>query len=102
MRYPPIWNKSIDFTTIVRVIADFVLAEFVVRGEVIVGGMIAEEAVVVRALTIFDALELDLPRLLFFGVVNAFSSVGEIAGVDVVQDVELESPNDVGGVLDVP
>lgn len=76
--------------------------EFFARNEVIVSGMIAEEAVVVRALTIFDAFELDLPRLLFFGVVNAFPSLGEIAGIDVVQDVELESPNDVGCVLDVP
>ena len=43
-----------------------------------------------------------MTRLLPFGVVDSFARIGEIAGVDVVQDVELQSPNDVGGVLDVP
>ena len=52
--------------------------------EAVVGGEIIEEALVVGALAIFEAFELDLARLLFFGVVDLFSQVGEAAGAQMI------------------
>ena len=65
------------------------------------GGEIIEEALVVGALPIFEAFELNLSRLKFFGVVNLLAEVGEIAGTEMIEDVKLKSPDNVGGVLDV-
>ena len=42
----------------------------------VVSGEIVEEAVVVGALPILEALELNLPWLLFFGVADLFANVG--------------------------
>lgn len=50
----------------------------------VVGGEIIEKALVVGALAIFEAFELDLARLLFFGVVDLFSQVGEAAGAQMI------------------
>ncbi len=48
------------------------------------GGEIIEKALVVGALAILKTFELNLPRLLFFGVVNLFSQVGEAAGAQMI------------------
>ena len=69
--------------------------------EAVVGGKIIEEALVVGALTILQTLELDLARLNFFCVVDLFSQVGEIGGTEMIEDVELKSPDNVRGVFDV-
>ena len=69
--------------------------------EAVVGGEIIEEALVVGALAILKTFELNLPRLLFFGVVNLFAKVGEVSWTKMIEDVKLESPDNVGGVLDV-
>ena len=65
------------------------------------GGEIIEKALVVGALAILEAFELNLTRLLFFGVVYLLAKVREVARTQMVENIELESPNDVGGVLDV-
>jgi len=65
------------------------------------GGEIIEEALVVGALPIFEAFELNLSRLKFFGVVNLLAEVGEIAGIEMIEDVKLKSPDDIGGVFNV-
>ena len=69
--------------------------------EAVVGGEIIEKALVVGALAILKTFELNLPRLLFFSVVDLLAQVGEIGGAQMIEDVELKSPDDVGGVLDV-
>ena len=64
--------------------------------------MVAEVAIVVGALPILQALEMNLPRLLPLGVVDTFASfVNVVVVFERVHDVELQSPNDIGGVLDV-
>ena len=62
---------------------------------------IVEETVIVGALTIFEAFKLNLARLLLFGVVDFFPSVGDVERVDGVDDEELKSPDDIGGIFDV-
>ena len=64
-------------------------------------GEIVEKALVIGALAILEAFELNLPRLLFFSVVNLFAKVGEVSWTKMIEDVKLESPDNVGGVLDV-
>ena len=69
--------------------------------EAIVSGKIVEEAVVVGALAILKTFELNLPRLLFFGVVDLLASIGEVAEAQMIENIELKSPDNVGGVFDV-
>lgn len=64
-------------------------------------GEIIEKALVVGALAILKTFELNLPRLLFFSVVDLFAKVGEVSWTKMIEDVKLESPYNVGGVLDV-
>ena len=60
-----------------------------------------EVAIVVDALPIFEALELDLTRLLFFRFFDLLACVGEAAEIQMIENVELQSPDNVGGVFDV-
>ena len=62
---------------------------------------IVEETVIVGALPIFKAFELDLPRLLFFGFVDFLPSVRDVERVDRIDDEELKSPDDIGSVFDI-
>ena len=62
---------------------------------------IVEETVIVGALPIFKAFELDLTRLLFFGFVDFLPSVRDVERVDRIDDEELKSPNDIGSVFDI-
>ncbi len=48
------------------------------------GREVMEEALVVGALPILETLELDLTRLLLFGVVDLLANVGEVAEVQVI------------------
>ena len=64
-------------------------------------GEIVEEAVVVGSMPIFKAFELNLARLLLFGVVDLLANVGRAAEVQLIENVELQGPDDVGGVLNV-
>lgn len=64
-------------------------------------GEIVEKALVIGALAILEAFELNLSGLLLFSVVDLLAKVGEIAGTEMIEDVKLESPDNVGGVLDV-
>ena len=74
---------------------------FLAGNKTVVGGEIVEEAFVVGALTILEALELNLTRLLFFSVVDLLAEVGEIAWTEMVENIELKSPDNVGGIFDV-
>ena len=65
------------------------------------GGEIFEEALVVGALAILKTFELNLPRFIFFSVVDLLAHVGEAARAQVIENIELKSPYNVGGVLDV-
>ena len=58
------------------------IVETFARHEAIVSGKVLEEAVVVGALSILEALKVNLPRLLFLGVVDTFARFGKISGVD--------------------
>ena len=62
---------------------------------------VVEKAVVIGALSIFEALELDLSRLLFFGLVDFLSGFRNVKRVDRIESEELQSPNDIGSVLNV-
>ena len=50
---------------------------------------IVEKTVVISALPIFDALELNLTRLMSFSVIDFFAGVGNIVGIDRVENIEL-------------
>lgn len=77
--------------------------EFVARLESIVCGIVTKVTVVVGALPILEALQMNLPRLLPLGVVDSFASFGNVVvAFELVHHVELQSPNDIGGVFNVP
>ena len=78
-----------------------IFSEFITRLEIVMGGKIVEKTIIVGALPIFEALELNLARLLLFCDVDFFSRVGNIAGIDRIEDIKLQSPNDISGVFDV-
>ena len=76
--------------------------EFITRHEKIVSGKVLEIAVVVGALPILETLQVNLPRLSFLGIVDTFASFGNVVvAFERVHNVELKSPNDIGGVLNV-
>ena len=77
------------------------IVEVVARDKAVMGREIVEEALVVGTLTIFEAFELNLTRLLFFSVVDLLAEVGEIAWTEMVENIELKSPDNVGGIFDV-
>ena len=79
----------------------FSFAEVVAGDEAVVGGEIIEEALVVGALAILEAFKLNLPRLLFLSVIDLLAHIGEVSRTKMIEDVKLESPDNVGGVLDV-
>ena len=93
----------LDFALIgrVRVSRLFVIIELFARNKAVVSREIVKEAVVVSALPVFKAFELNLSRLLLFGFVDFLSSVGDVERVDRVDDEELKSPDDIGSVFDV-
>ena len=64
-------------------------------------GKIIEKTTVISALTIFEALELNLSGLMSFGVVNALARVGNVVGIDRIKNVKLQSPNNISGVFNV-
>ena len=64
-------------------------------------GEIVEKALVIGALAILEAFELNLSGLLLFSVVDLLAKVGEIARTQMVENIELESPDNIGGVFDV-
>ena len=63
--------------------------------------MISEEAVVVGAVPIFEALKLNPARLLSNSLVDFLASVEDVKRVDRIDGEELKSPDDVGSVFDV-
>ena len=64
-------------------------------------GKIVEVAIVIRALSIFETFEMDLTRLAFFSVINSLASLRNIrAAFDLIHDVELKSPDDIGRIFD--
>ena len=81
----------------------FRLSVKVVAGlKAIVSRVVVEEAIVVCALPILEALEINLARLLFFRLIDFLAQFGQVIEVlQLVHKVELESPNDVSGVLDI-
>ena len=85
----------------VRVSRLFVIIELFARDKAIVSREIVKEAVVIGALPVFKAFELDLARLLLFSFVDFLSSVVDVKRVNRVDNEELKSPNDIGSVFDV-
>ena len=79
----------------------FILIKFLARLKIVVGGKIIKEAIIIGALTIFEALELNLSGLMSFGVVNALARVGNVVGIDRIKNVKLQSPNNISGVFNV-
>ena len=63
------------------------------------GGKIIEVTVIIGALPIFEALELNLARLFLFSDVDFFPRVGDIVRIDRVEDIKLQSPNDISGIF---
>ena len=65
-------------------------------------GVVAKVAIVVGALPILQALQMNLSRQLPFGVVDTFARLGNVVVVfERVHYVELKSPDDIGGILNV-
>ena len=60
---------------IVRRLVIVIVAKFVTGNKTVVSGKVVEETIVVGALPIFKAFELNLTRLLLFGFVDFFPSV---------------------------
>ena len=84
---------------VVRRIKEYV---FIAGLETVVRRVILEKAIVVRALTILQALEMNLARLLLFRLVDFPPRFGNIrADFEIVYDIELQSPDNVRRVLDV-
>ncbi len=73
----------------------------IARLEEIMGGMVVEKTIIIGALAILEAFELNLSRLKLFGFVNTLARVAYIAGIDRVENEELKSPDDIGGVFNV-
>ena len=65
------------------------------------GGKVFEITIVIGALSVLEALELNLSGVFLFSDVYFFAGVGNIARIDRIKDVELQSPNDISGVFDV-
>ena len=78
-----------------------IVVEFFAWGKAVVSGEVVEKTIVVGALPIFKAFELDLARLLLFGFVDFLPSVRNVERVDRVDDEELKSPDDIGSVFDI-
>ena len=65
-------------------------------------GVVEEEAIVIGALPILEAFEVDLARLLLFGFFNTFAKLREvIVAFEVVHKIELKSQDDISGVFNV-
>ena len=65
-------------------------------------GVVEEEAIVIDTLPILKAFKIDLARLLIFGLFNTFAELREvIVAFEMVHKVELESPDDIGGIFNV-
>ena len=62
---------------------------------------VVEKTIIVGALTIFKAFELNLSGLLLFGFVNFLPSVRDVKRIDRIDDEELKSPNNIGSVFDI-
>lgn len=70
-----------------------VIEVFLVAGlEAIVSGVVEKKAIVIGALPILEAFEVDLARLLFLGLFNALAELREvIVAFEMVHKVELKS-----------
>ena len=73
---------------------------FLARNEAVVSRKVVKEALIVSILPIFEALDLNMTRLLFFFVVDLFAQVGEATKAQMIEYIELKSPDNVGGILD--
>ena len=71
------------------------------RQEAVVSGMVVKEAVVIGALPILQARELNLTRLLFFSFIDFLAIFRSVERVERVEYIELQSPNDIGGIFDI-
>ena len=60
---------------------------------------VVEKAIVVGALSIFKAFELNLARLLLFGFVDFLPGVRDVKRVDRINNEELQSPDNIGCVF---
>ena len=78
-----------------------VVAEFFTLSKAVVSRVVVEKTIVIGALPIFKAFELNLARLLLFGFVDFLSSVRDVERVGIIDDEELKSPNDIGSVFDI-
>ena len=86
------WNKIV-IVHFIKVIA---------RLKAIVRRIISKEAVIICALPILETFEIDLTRLLLFGVVDTLAQVRKVVvALELVHQIELQSPNDIGSVLNV-
>ena len=85
------------------VVAVAVLEIFLVAGfEAVVSRVVFEEAVIIGALSVFEAFKINLSRLLFFSLFNAFTKLGNVTvSFQFVKKVKLQSPDDIGGVFDI-
>lgn len=82
--------------------AGFILLEFLAGFKVVVSGVVVEETVVIGTLAVFEAFKLNLTRVKFFGVVDFFAGLSNIGTeFNFVEDVKLERPDNIGGVLDI-
>ena len=61
-----------------------------------------EEAIIIGALTVFEAFEVNMTRLFLFGFFDNVAGVGNVRRIfNGIDDIELQSPDDVGGILDI-
>ena len=90
-----------DFAIVGRVSRLFVFIELFAGNKAIVSREIVEETVVIGAVTIFKAFELNLSRLLFFSFVDLFPCISDIEGVERVENEKLKSPDDISSIFNV-
>ena len=61
-----------------------------------------EKAVIIGALTVFEAFEVNMTRLFLFGFFDNIACVGSVGIIfNVIDNIELQSPDDVGRILDI-
>ena len=73
----------------------------IARQEAVVSGMVVKETVVVDSLSILEARELNLTGLLFFSFIDFLAIFRSVERVERVEYIELQSPNDIGGIFDI-
>ena len=81
----------------------FIVEVFLIaRQEAVMSREVIEETIIVGALTILEARELNLTGLLFFSFIDFLAIFRSVERVERVEYIELQSPDNISGIFDIP